>query len=88
MAKYFRKKFNLNEIASDNDDDKDDNDDDANSKNVEIVKMLKLWMKPGEGRRGEGGGGLQPLQILLNSIFFRLKKNALKGKIVLNYRTS
>ena len=37
MAKYFRKEFNLNEVASDNDDGKGD-DDDINSKNVEVAE--------------------------------------------------
>ena len=50
MAKYFRKEFNLNEVASDNDDGKG-NDDDTNSKNVEVLKKL------GEGSRAEGAGG-------------------------------
>ena len=50
MAKYFRKEFNLNEVASDNDDGKGD-DDDTNSKNVEVLKKL------GEGSRDEGAGG-------------------------------
>ena len=44
MAKYLRKGcFDLNEVASDNDDVKDDDDDDdddnTNSKNVEVVEI-------------------------------------------------
>ena len=38
VAKYFRKEFNLNEVASDNDDGKGDDDDDTNSKNVEVAE--------------------------------------------------
>ena len=38
MAKYFTKEFNLNEVASDNDDGKGDDDDDTNSKNVEVAE--------------------------------------------------
>ena len=43
MVKYLRKGcYDLNEVASDNDDvkdDDDDDDDDANSKDVEVVEI-------------------------------------------------
>ena len=40
VTEYVRKKcYDLNEVASDNDDDKND-DDDANSKDVEVVEIV------------------------------------------------